>query len=80
MAPPAGLRKLAQIRSNSSVEPRERLRGFSLFGLSPGPAGLLEVSDKSVDLAAAYFRAGIIPAKKENDARHVAIATVGPLR
>ena len=39
----------------------------------------LELSDKSEHLAEAYLRAGIIPAKKRDDARHVAIATVAGL-
>jgi hypothetical protein len=40
---------------------------------------ILKVSDESEDLADAYLQAGIIPAKKRDDARHVAIATVAGL-
>ena len=36
----------------------------------------LQPSDESEDLAEAYLRAGFIPSKKRDDARHVAIATV----
>lgn len=36
----------------------------------------LEPSDASEALADAYLAAGVIPAKKRDDARHVAIATV----
>ena len=39
----------------------------------------LPVSDASERLAEAYLRAGVIPAKKRDDARHVAIATVAGL-
>src|SRR5207237_416705 len=39
----------------------------------------LQLSDESEDLAEAYLQAGIIPAKKRDDARHVAIATVAGL-
>jgi hypothetical protein len=39
----------------------------------------LEPSEESEELAEAYLRAGIIPAKKLDDARHVAIATVAGL-
>ena len=39
----------------------------------------LEPNEQSEDLAAAYLRAGVIPAKKRDDARHVAIATVAGL-
>jgi hypothetical protein len=38
---------------------------------------ILELSNQSEDLAESYLRAGIIPAKKKDDARHVAIASVG---
>jgi hypothetical protein len=37
---------------------------------------VLTLNEKSEDLAEAYLAAGVIPAKKRNDARHVAIATV----
>jgi hypothetical protein len=40
---------------------------------------ILELSDNSENLAEAYLHAGIIPAKKRDDARHVAIATVAGL-
>jgi hypothetical protein len=36
----------------------------------------LQLSDESEDLAEAYLSAGVIPPKKRDDARHVAIATV----
>ncbi len=62
------------------------------IGLAPAPAAArmvreinklapatLQLSDKSEDLAEAYLRSGIIPAKKRDDARHVAIATVAGL-
>jgi hypothetical protein len=39
----------------------------------------LEPSEASEELAEAYLRAGVIPAKKRDDARHVAIATVAGL-
>jgi hypothetical protein len=39
----------------------------------------VEPSEKSEELAEAYLRAGVIPAKKRDDARHVAIATVAGL-
>jgi hypothetical protein len=39
----------------------------------------LEPSEASEQLAEAYLEAGIIPAKKRDDARHVAIATVAGL-
>jgi hypothetical protein len=39
----------------------------------------LEPSQASEELAEAYLRAGVIPAKKQDDARHVAIATVAGL-
>jgi hypothetical protein len=39
----------------------------------------LEPTEASSELAAAYLRAGVIPAKKRNDALHVAIATVAGL-
>jgi hypothetical protein len=42
------------------------------------PVGL-EPSGASEELAEAYLRAGVIPAKKRDDARHVAIATVAGL-
>jgi len=41
---------------------------------------ILEPSERSEELAEAYLRAGIIPFKKRDDARHVAIATVAGLR
>ena len=41
---------------------------------------ILQPSDQSEKLAEAYLGAGIIPAKKRDDARHVAIATVAGLR
>ena len=41
---------------------------------------VLEPSAQSEDLAEAYLRAGVIPAKKQDDARHVAIATVAGLQ
>jgi hypothetical protein len=40
---------------------------------------VLEPSEESEELANAYLRAGVIPAKKRDDARHVAIATVAGL-
>jgi len=40
---------------------------------------VLEPSAQSEKLAEAYLRAGVIPAKKQDDARHVAIATVAGL-
>jgi hypothetical protein len=40
---------------------------------------VLEVSEASEELADAYLRAGVVPAKKPDDARHVAIATVAGL-
>jgi hypothetical protein len=39
----------------------------------------LEPSEESEELAEAYLEAGIIPLKKRDDARHVAIATVAGL-
>jgi hypothetical protein len=39
----------------------------------------LKLGDKSEELAEAYLQAGVIPAKKRDDARHVAIATVAGL-
>ena len=39
----------------------------------------LEPSERSEELAEAYLSAGVIPAKKRDDARHVAIATVAGL-
>jgi hypothetical protein len=39
----------------------------------------LEPNEKSEELADSYLRAGVIPAKKRDDARHVAIATVAGL-
>jgi hypothetical protein len=39
----------------------------------------LEPSEASEKLAEAYLQAGVIPAKKRDDARHVAIATVAGL-
>jgi hypothetical protein len=39
----------------------------------------LKLSEESEQLAEAYLRAGVIPAKKLDDARHVAIATVAGL-
>src|SRR5215469_9896056 len=36
----------------------------------------LEPSEESEELAEAYLEAGIIPLKKRDDARHIAIATV----
>jgi len=39
----------------------------------------LQPSDESENLAEAYLRAGVIPSKKRDDARHVAIATVAGL-
>jgi hypothetical protein len=39
----------------------------------------LEPTEESEELAEAYLRAGVIPAKKREDARHVAIATVAGL-
>jgi hypothetical protein len=39
----------------------------------------LEPGEESEELAEAYLRAGVIPAKKRDDARHVAIATVAGL-
>jgi hypothetical protein len=39
----------------------------------------LEPTEESEELAEAYLRAGVIPAKKRDDARHVAIATVAGL-
>jgi hypothetical protein len=39
----------------------------------------LEPSEASEELAEAYLREGVIPAKKRDDARHVAIATVAGL-
>ena len=39
----------------------------------------LEPSEESEELADAYLEAGIIPLKKRDDARHVAIATVAGL-
>ncbi|HEV3146220.1 MAG TPA: hypothetical protein VGZ47_20200 [Gemmataceae bacterium] len=44
-----------------------------ISGLAPT---ILEPSAESDQLAEVYLKAGIIPAKKEDDARHVAIATV----
>ncbi len=40
---------------------------------------LLELNEKSEELAGAYLEAGVIPAHKRDDARHVAIATVAGL-
>jgi hypothetical protein len=40
---------------------------------------VLELRDQSEELAEAYLRAGIVPVKKRDDARHVAIATVAGL-
>jgi hypothetical protein len=40
----------------------------------------LKISEESEQLAEAYLRAGVIPAKKRDDARHVAIATVAGLQ
>jgi len=39
----------------------------------------LEPSEASEDLAEAYLREGVVPEKKHDDARHVAIATVAGL-
>ena len=39
----------------------------------------LEASEASEELAEAFLRAGVVPAKKPDDARHVAIATVAGL-
>jgi hypothetical protein len=39
----------------------------------------LEPTEASEQLAEAYLRAGVIPAKKRDDARHVSIATVAGL-
>ena len=39
----------------------------------------LEPSPESEQLADEYIRAGVIPAKKRDDARHVAIATTAGL-
>jgi hypothetical protein len=44
-----------------------------------GPTAL-EPSEESEELAEAYLRAGVIPAKKRDDARHVVIATVAGLQ
>jgi hypothetical protein len=44
--------------------------------LSPA---VLEPSEESESLAEAYLEAGIIPPKKRDDARHVALATVAGL-
>ena len=40
---------------------------------------ILKLTERSEELAEAYLQAGIIPAKKPDDARHVAIATVAGL-
>lgn len=40
---------------------------------------VLELSNNSEELADAYLEAGVIPASKPDDARHVAIATVAGL-
>jgi hypothetical protein len=40
---------------------------------------VLEPSEESEELAEAYLRAEIIPAKNRDDARHVAVATVAGL-
>jgi len=40
---------------------------------------ILNLSEESEQLAQKYLQAGVIPAKKQDDARHVAIATVAGL-
>lgn len=40
---------------------------------------ILEPSDESEELAEAYPEAGVIPVKKRDDARHIALATVAGL-
>ena len=40
---------------------------------------VLQLGEKSERLADAYLKAGVIPAKKQADARHVAVATVAGL-
>src|SRR5260370_40730034 len=41
--------------------------------------GTLEPSEESEQLADSYLRAGVIPSKKRDDARHAAIATAAAL-
>ena len=40
---------------------------------------VLQLGRQSKELAEAYLQAGVIPAKKQDDARHVAVATVAGL-
>lgn len=44
------------------------------------PLAVLEESPESVALARAYVSSGAIPAEYEDDARHIAIATVNDIR
>lgn len=48
--------------------------------LSKIPLSVLEESSESLSLAGAYLLGGAIPAKYEDDARHIAIAAINDIR
>jgi hypothetical protein len=60
----------------AAVEIRERIS----VELRRSRLAVLEESPESVTLARAYVAAGAIPADYENDARHIAIATLNDVR
>jgi predicted nucleic acid-binding protein len=61
-------------RASDSI--RERIASE----LQRSPFTILEESSESLTLAQAYVAAGAIPADYEDDARHVAIATINDIR
>ena len=58
----------------------EPIRGKIGRELQGSPLTILEESSESLSLAQAYLSAGVVPLDYEDDARHIAIATVNDIR
>lgn len=68
---------LVLIEVDQAAEPVRRKIGEEL---TRTPLTVLEESSESIHLAQAYVGADAIPADAENDARHVAVATLNDIR
>lgn len=58
----------------------ESIREKIVMELRRSPLTVLEESPESLALARAYVSAGAIPADYEDDARHIAVATINDIR
>jgi len=67
---------ISTVVSDEIYEAKAHIRKHLASALNRFPPTVLEVSTECDELAQAYIDAGVVPAKKTEDAAHVAVATV----